>query len=256
MQFRITTLLIITACFAALWLTPLPAQCETVQFVTEQFPPLAYTKNGKLEGYNIDLLKAVCKKMNVPSYNIRIQPFPRSIKHFNSRVPTCLFPIALTMNRRAKHRYAPSSASFQVGILTHKKYTKEFADKKKIHNSRISIGKSSSTVRILRRYGFSQKSFEYGTTLPCIVKKFAKGRTHLIAGDIASIKYNYKLVGGDPSDLVVLKKLSELQNGFIFNNAVSQNFVYAFQQTLSELINSKEGKRIYNKHFAFKKSKT
>lgn len=250
MQLRFRFILVCTViCCTFSFILPRSAHSEPVLFITENLPPIVFTQNGKLKGYNIELLKQLWKNMNLPEHDIKIQPWPRSIKDFDSNTPTCLFPVAITEERRKKYRYVTTPVEFTAAILTHKRNKKLFATPAQIKSARICIPKAASILPILRKQGYTDKNFDFGTTFPCSVKKFFKGRAPLIAGSIPNILYNYRLIGGDSSNLKVLKIIAKIPNGFIFNNAVPQNFIDNFQDAMNKLADSKEAQKIYDTYY-------
>ncbi|MCT4625735.1 transporter substrate-binding domain-containing protein [Halodesulfovibrio sp.] len=254
MQLRLSTLLSTILCYAVFLLQPVPAHCgEPVLFITEHVPPLVYPEKGVLKGYSIELAKAVWDKMNIAKPNFRVQPWARSIKYFNSKTPTCLFPASLTTSRCKKYRCVAFPASYKIGILAHKKDKARFITDAQLKQSRIITARLSSTMKILIQLGFSEKNFDYGSTVHACVKKFAKGRAPLITGDVASILYNYASIGKKRSNLYVIKNIATLQQGFIFNNAVPQSYVLAFKKALTTVVNSKKGKALHRAYFSLNK---
>lgn len=246
MQLRLTTLLPIILCYIAILLQPVLAHCsEPVLFITEHVPPLVYPEKGVLKGYSIELAKIVWDKMNIDKPNFRVQPWARSIKYFNSKTPTCLFPVALTTSRNKKYRCIALPTSYKIGILAHKKDEARFKTDVQLKKNRIIATRLSHTTTILLQLGFSEKQFEYGATVNACIKKFAKGRAPLITGDISSILYNYASIGKKKSDLYVIKNIATFQQGFIFNNAVPQSYVIAFKKALNTLIHSEKGMALH-----------
>lgn len=252
MQLRFRILIALTFIYHTLFaILPLPAHSEPVLFITENLPPIVYTNGDVLKGYNIELVRRIWKNMNLPELDIKVQPWPRSIKYFDSSTPTCLFPVALTEQRKKNYRYITTPISFEIAILTHKKNEKLFATTAQIKRSRMCIPKATSFLSILRKQGYTDKNFDFGTTLPCSVKKFSKGRTPLIVGCIPNVLYNYHLIGGDPSELSVLTVIATVPSSFLFNNAVPQQFIDGFQKAMDQFVGSEEEKAIYNKEMLY-----
>ena len=252
MQLRFRFFLVCTViCCTFFFILPRSAHSEPVLFITENLPPIVYTQNGKLKGYNIELLKRLWKNMDLPEHDIKIQPWPRSIKDFDSNTPTCLFPVAITEERKKRYRYITTPILFTIAILTHKRNEKFFATTAHIKRARMCVPKAASILPILRKQGYTDKNFDFGTSFPCSVKKFFKRRAPLIVGSIPNIFYNYRLIGGDPSNLRVLTTVANIPNGFIFNDAVPQKFIDNFQEAMNKFANSKEAKEIYKKEMRY-----
>ncbi|WP_430735105.1 substrate-binding periplasmic protein [Halodesulfovibrio aestuarii] len=251
MQLRFRILIKFTfICHLFFSILPVSAYSRPVLFITEQIPPLAYTHNGTLRGYNADLIKRIWEKMELPEHTIKIQPWPRSVKDFDSNVPTCLFPVGITAQRK-QYRYVTTPTAVTVAIITHKKNEKLFDTPSKVRHARICVEKASSILPLLRKLGYTEKNFEFASSFPNNVHKFFKGRAPLIAGGISNILYNYHLIGGTPSDLRVLEIVKQVPNGFLFNNAVPQQFVDDFRKAMEEIVSSGEATEIYNKDMLY-----
>lgn len=236
-------------CCAFFFILPRSAHSEPVLFITESLPPIVYTQNGNLKGYNIEVVKRLWKYMDMPEHEIKVQPWPRSIKNFDSSTPTCLFPVAITEERKKRYRYVTTPVLFSVAILTHKRNEKLFSTPDHIKRARMCVPKAASILPLLRKQGYTDKNFDFGTTFPCSVKKFFKGRAPLIVGSIPNILHNYRLIGGDSSNLRVLKIVAKTPNGFIFNDAVPQQFVDDFQEAMNKFADSEEAIEIYNDYY-------
>ena len=250
MQLRFRFSLVCTViCYTFFLILPHSAHSEPVLFITENLPPIVYAQNGNLKGYNIELVKLLWENMNMPEHEIKVQPWPRSIKDFDSNTPTCLFPVAITEERKKKYRYVTTPVQFTAAILTHKRNEKLFATPDQIKRARICVPKAASILPILRKQGYTDKNFDFGTTFPCSVKKFFKRRAPLIAGSIPNIRYNYRLIGGDSTKLRVLKIITKIPNGFIFNNAVPQQFIENFQEAMNKFADSEEAQKIYDTYY-------
>lgn len=252
MQLRFRFSLVCTViCYTFLLILPRSAHSEPVLFITESVPPIVYIHNGKLKGYSIELVKLLWKNMNMPEHEIKIQPWPRSIKDFDSSTPTCLFPVAITEERKQNYRCVTTPIQFDIAILTHKRNEKLFGTPAHIKRARMCVPKAASILPLLRSHGYTDKNFDFGTTFPCSVKKFFKGRAPLIAGSIPNILYNYRLIGGDSSKLRVLKTVGNIPNGFMFNDAVPQKFIDDFQEAMNSFADSEEAKAIYKKEMRY-----
>lgn len=226
------------------------ASSQSVKFITEEVPPVVYFHKGTLKGYNIALIKKIWTKMNLPEQKITVQPWPRSIKDFDTAPPTCLFPVALTEERKKKYRYVSSPMFFDIVIMAHKKDKLLFSTPEQLKNVRICVTKAASVLPVLLRNGYSEANFDFATSLACSIKKFQKGRAPLIVGSAPLITYNYQVSGGDPSDLIIVARVAELPNGFLFNDAVPQHFIENMKQAMLHIALSREAQTLYNQEIS------
>lgn len=229
---------------------PSTAGSQSVKFITEVVPPVVYFHKDTLKGYNIELIKKIWAKMDLPEQEITVQPWPRSIKNFDTAPPTCLFPVALTEERKKRYRYISSPMLFDIVIMAHKKDKELFSSQQQLKNTRICATKAASVLPVLLRNGYSEENFDFATSLPCSIKKFQKGRAPLIVGCTPLIIYNYQAAGGNPADLIVVAKIADLPNGFLFNDAVPQEFIETMKKAILELALSGEAQALYHQEIS------
>lgn len=238
-------------CCAILLLIPRQGHCERIQFITETLPPLSYEHNGKMQGYNVELLNLIWKEMHTPPTRLRVQPWARSIRDLNSTTPTCIFPAALTEDRKAKYRYVATPAFFEPVLIAHNNNVLQFDTIKKMMQSRICVLKDVACITALRQLGFTHKNFDYGSAHTSNVKKFMKGRAPMLGGDKASTLYIYRQLGGATSALQVILKLPRTPNGFLFNDAVPEEYIVKFKLAMQQLEKTQLLEQLYDRHLTF-----
>lgn len=238
-------------CCTVLLLIPTQGQCERIQFITEILPPLSYERNGSMQGYNAELLSLIWKKMRTPPTRVQVQPWARSIKDFNSSTPTCVFPAALTKERKAKYRYVATPAFFEPVLIAHSTKASQFDTIDKIKQSRICVLKDVAWITALRQQGFTHTNFDYGSTHTLNVKKFMKERAPILGGSKASTLYLYRQLGGSISALQVILKLPRTPNVFLFNDAVPEEYISKFRLAMQQLEDTQSLKQLYERHLTF-----
>lgn len=238
-------------CCAILLLVPTKGQCEHIEFITEPLPPLSYEHNGKMQGYNIELLNMIWKKMGVPPTGVQVQPWARSIKEFDSDTPTCLFPVALAKKRKDEFRYVESPIFFEPVLISKKENASKFKTIEQIKRSKICVLKDVGCIFVLKRLGFNQANFDYCPSHISNVRKFMKGRSPIIGADKVSILHVYQELGGNPADLQVILEMPKTPNGFLFNDAVSDEYVAKFKMAMQEITATQFPEQLYNTHLNF-----
>jgi len=73
---------------------------QVLELVTFEYPPYEYTKNRKVEGIAVDIIKLIFKKMNQP-INIEILPWPKAISYIKNGKKDAIFT-AFKNQRREK----------------------------------------------------------------------------------------------------------------------------------------------------------
>ena len=254
-MFRALVLLLTTI---VVWCTTSVLQCyaQDVQFITENLAPLAFKEDQKLVGYDVELLALVWKRMGQPPKNIKVQPWARSITTFESETPTCIFPVALTAARKRQSRYVATPALFEPVLIAHKDDAPHIMrSKKKLLTTPICVPAYSSYIQTLYTYGFRRHYMDFSASLISSVRKFKKRRAPLMGGSKTILLYNYKQLGGLTSDLEVVWSAPHISGGFLFNHAVSDEYVQRFKKALDYVRTTKAHTKIFNKYLHYPLSK-
>ena len=227
----------------------LQANAQQPRFITEELPPLSFHHKGTLTGYNIELLQLVHKTMGTTSETVTLQPWPRTIKNFDSQRPQCVFPVALTPERKKQYRFVESPARANAVLVAHNNAASRYNSKEQLQRTTICISSAASILNVLQQQGFNAAHFDYSTTLPGSIRKFMKGRAPLVGGSKAAIFYTYKKLGGLPQDLQVVWNISSISNGFLFNDSVPDEYISRFKKAMRAVANSPAHNKLYAAYF-------
>lgn len=86
-------------CASALWFAATSsASAETLQLLTESYPPYSYQENGVLKGISVDLVKAVMADAGI-AYEMKIQPWARAYGLALNSPEHCVFSTVHTPER-------------------------------------------------------------------------------------------------------------------------------------------------------------
>ena len=105
--------------FLALFLFLAPrgtALCEPVRIVTMDFPPYAYEEKGRLEGFNIDLLKEIFRRMEM-RVDIKLYPWARAVFMVKKGTADAIFPFLKTEKREAFTDYSDVFTTEEMALF-------------------------------------------------------------------------------------------------------------------------------------------
>jgi polar amino acid transport system substrate-binding protein len=88
---------VFSACFAAM-LAVLPAKAETYRFVSFEYPPLIYTKDGKPGGLAYEIVEEAMKRSG-NDFTMDLQSWSRSLKEIEEGTADGIFTIYVTEER-------------------------------------------------------------------------------------------------------------------------------------------------------------
>lgn len=91
-----------------------PAQ---ITYMTEDYPPDNFVRNGTLTGYSVDLLKALWKKMGCPEQPIQVLPWARGYHNALEMPNHMLFTMARTPEREKLFHWVGPIYRTQIALI-------------------------------------------------------------------------------------------------------------------------------------------
>ena len=87
-----------------LMMLAVPAYGQSIQVLTEEFPPYNYQENGKIKGVSTEVVKAVLKEMKISS-DIHIKPWKRILKETRNHKNTLVYSIGRNKKREKNYKW-------------------------------------------------------------------------------------------------------------------------------------------------------
>jgi len=98
------------------------AWSQSLQIVTEEFPPYNYTENGLITGMSTEVVVAACKAVGLPN-EIKVYPWARTYEIALSEPNTLIFSIARSPVREESFQWAGTVAPVQSCLFALKSRT-------------------------------------------------------------------------------------------------------------------------------------
>ncbi len=89
---------------------------QTIQLVSIDYPPYVYQENGKIKGFNVDLLKEIFQRMKTPM-EIELMPWARAVKMIRRGQADALFPFFKNEERLKFTDYPESFTEEPVALF-------------------------------------------------------------------------------------------------------------------------------------------
>ncbi len=143
---------LILALLACLAVTPAAAQ--TFRFMTEELPPLSYTRDGALRGISVDIVREAMRVLDHPQ-EIEVLPWVRALATTRADAGTALFSTARTAEREPLFKWAGPLVTTTTLFLARKGRdlgVKTLADAARL---RVGITAGSPVFNELQAAGFT-----------------------------------------------------------------------------------------------------
>ena len=238
-----------TACLCLL--AVVPAWSQSIQIVTEEFPPYNYTKNGRVTGMSTEVVLAVFEVMNLAA-EIKVYPWARTYEMAQNKKPTLIFSIARSPKREKLFQWAGPVAPVQTCLFSLKARNDiQFNNLEEAKKYYIITQLKGHTAQALLQQGFKEGQNLFSiTSADRAFMMLQTGRGDLIGYPELVVYYAVKDRGLSPENVIrkvyCFEKVSELYAAFSLKT--SKAIVKRFQAGLNIVKENGTYQKILNKY--------
>ncbi|HEV7248685.1 MAG TPA: transporter substrate-binding domain-containing protein [Shinella sp.] len=223
----------------SLSLAPLSApHAETLHFVTEEYAPFNYTKNGKITGIAVDQVEAIAKAAGI-DYTLDIMPWARAFAMAENQPMHCVFTAGY--NRARAGRFAWVSPLLEDRMVLLKRKGERYDELTIVKARELKVGsqRGDFAVEALELIGF--RDIDLATDIDITVRKLLTGRIDLMPTSIKT--YERMVKDGLPVEKAML--LAGQIYGIACHKDTPPALIKRLQAELDTLIKSGEQDRIF-----------
>lgn len=204
-------------------------------YMTEEYPPFNFTKDGKLQGVAVDLLKAVWSEMGVPEQKVKIYPWARAYKSALSKPGTVLFSTTRNPEREHLFKWVGPIKSNPIGVIAKKSSHIKINSFDDLKQYKIGTIRDDFSETVLTNKGIKPNRLDRNSELSSNVMKLNAGRIDLIVNNIEGAFQIIKENGLNPDDYETVWQLSDLPLNYAFHISTPQSLIDDFQAALNKL---------------------
>jgi len=176
-----------------------PVGAQTVQALTEEWPPFNYLEGDKPAGYAVDVARCVFERSHV-SYTMAVYPWARAYETAQHAPNTMLFTIARTPDREELFRWIGPIAPRNVYLFKLKRRTdirvESLGD---VRRYVVGVSRNDASEQYLRSQGFSEgTNLDFAPRGITQLRKLEAGRIDFVTGTELSTAYYARSNGIDP----------------------------------------------------------
>lgn len=208
-----------------------------LNYLTEEWAPFNYEKNGTPAGLSVEILEAVFRYLGVnrTRADVDIVPLADAFQQAQDNTSTVLFSIVRTPERDPFYKWAGpfTKSSFVLYAPLDKHISIDSQDDLK----KYKIGAVTSTIEndLLVGQGVNASDIVNGQDPSELLQMLAAGEIDIWAtGDLTG-RYEMEKAGLDPEDYEIVHILSENDFYFVFSKDVPDMLVSSFQHGLEFL---------------------
>lgn len=228
--------LLLTLCLS---LAPLSAPlAETLHFVTEEYAPFNYSRDGRITGIAVEQLAAITKAAGI-DYTLEIMPWARAFALAENQPMNCVFTTGYNRERAGRFVWVNPLLKDEMVLLKRKDGSKGPDSMQEALAMKVGSQRGDFAVEALEDLGF--KDIDLAADIDISVRKLLSGRIDLMP---TSIKTYENLVNqGQPVEKAML--MAGQVYGLACHKGTPPDLITRLQAALDRLIVSGEQDRIF-----------
>jgi len=228
--------LLLTLCLS---LAPLSsALADTLHFVTEEYAPFNYTKDGKITGIAVDQVETIAKAAGI-DYTLEIMPWARAFAMAENQPNTCVFTTGHNRERADRFVWVNPLLKDQMVLVKRQGDAHDGLTPAKALELKVGSQRGDFAVEALERLGF--KDIDLAADIDITLRKLLSGRIDLMPTSVKT--YKKLLKDGIPVEKAML--MDGQTYGLACNKQTPQDLIASLQAELDKLILNGEQDRIF-----------
>lgn len=208
---------------------------EDVTILTEDYPPLNYVADGKLQGPSVEVVDAIRAELGI-AREIKVYPWARAYKLTETEKNTALFSMTRSPTREDQFKWVGPLAEKKIGLFARRDSEIKLNSLDDARGYLIGVQKGGHGLDYLKERGFT--NFDASTTPMANLKKLLKDRTDFWFASNATVAGNTRKLGLSSDEL---KLALAVDNSFMFiafNKETDDTVIAAWQRAFDSLMES------------------
>lgn len=222
------------------------ASAKDLTYITEQFPPYNFEKDGRLQGISVDLLNIVWERLgaNLNSSSIKLLPWTEGYQQALSEPNTVLFSTARLPQREQLFKWAGPIGPIRNVLLADRNSDISIESADDLKKYRIAAIKDDSAVQMLIDKGVKKEDLVLETDPGSIIEMLQNGSIEAWAYGDAAALWLIQESGADVSDFRVVYVLGKIDYYYAFNKETPDSVVQSFQSALDYVKSRKDAEGV------------
>jgi polar amino acid transport system substrate-binding protein len=215
---------------------------KDLTYITHQFPPFNFQKDGTLQGTSVDLLELVWKRMGV-SLNrsiIEFLPWTEGYQRTLNEKNTVLFATARLTERERLFKWVGPIGSDAKVLLAKKDKNLTITGPEDLKNYRIGAVKDDSAMRLLLDDGARKEDLVVERMSKPIIEMLKNDSIDAWAYSEIAGRWLIQDSGANAGDYRAAYVLGKIDAYYAFNKETPDSLVQSLQQALDYIKNNKD----------------
>ena len=201
--------------------------------LTEEFPPLNYTENGKLTGAMTEVVREITRRLGIADH-IQVMPWARGYKRLLTEPNTALFTTARTEARESLFHWVGPLHSARIGLYARKSDPRQIDSiEAAMQVGAIATYRDDVREQLLKSLGFT--NIDSSNSPHSNIRKLMSGRVDLWIFDNVGAQQVAREAGIDPQDIKEVLTLQQRVSYIAISKPTSPAIVQRWQAALDEM---------------------
>lgn len=213
----------------------------SLSFLTEEYPPFNFTRDGKVQGIAVDLLlsAAALEGQAISRDAIRVYPWTRAYAMALRGHHMVLFSTTRTPQRESLFHWVGPIAPMRIVLIAPKQQHIRIESLADLQHKRIGVVTNDIGEEVLTQLGLADQ-LQSNASADLLLKMMARGRIDLWAYEETVAKWLIKEAGMSFDDFEVVYLLREAELYYAFSRDVPETLRTQLQGALDALKASHE----------------
>lgn len=219
---------------------------DGITFMTEQYPPFNFERNGKLQGIAVDLLIGMLQKAGarISRKEIQLLPWARGYQDVLTKKNTCLFSTTRTQEREKLFRWVGPIARNKVALLVRRGKKYHITSATDLKNYTFGVIKDDVGEQLLLEAGVPAASIQRVNTSLQNIKKLLMGRIDFWSYGETVARWQINELGFDRNDFRTAHVLQTKDLYFAFHRQIDPGIISVLQDLLEKMKKNGEYEKI------------
>jgi ABC-type amino acid transport substrate-binding protein len=236
----------LVCCVLILCSTSRPALSDdAITVITEDYPPLNYVENDKLQGASVDIVREIKKRLSLAG-DIKVYPWARGYKYLETSINTALFSMTRSESREKLFKWVGPLAEKKIGMFARKDRNIKLNSLEDTKDMLIGVQRNGHGMQYLQARGYT--NFNAATSALANFRKLMGKRNDLWFSSNATLAGNAKKLGVDVREFELVLPLDNTFMYIAFNKETPDDTVKQWQQTYDAMVKEGVVEKIYQGH--------
>ncbi len=211
-------------------------------YLTEEWAPYNYEKDGVPAGISIDILEKVFESLHVNKTreDVHFVPLSEGFKKMQTEIGTVLFSIVRSPEREALYQWAGPFTKGRFVLYASSSRNITLSSTEDLNNYTIGTVQGTIENTLLTNIGVLSNHITSGLHPHDLIRMLEEGTVDIWATGDSTGRYEMVKNGINPDKYEIVYTLQEDDFYFIFTRDVPESLIQSFNQTLMMVVNEKE----------------